>query len=277
MSNLKTSDLIRSTRQLVQGNARSPVNTLASQKLAASNTAVLTYPISGVQIGSLIEIGWVAYSVVDIDVVAKTLTVLEEVPGTAVDAAAGDRVTIRPRYTIRRIITELNNDLMDLSTHGIYKLRSVAAADGVVTVPVDALVVLDVWDLDNERNPGVNWRIVDTPTGAELYGARGLDFVVFGCTFGELSYTTDVDLDTVGLVSPAEDLPPLGAAIRLLAGAESQRNLIDTQGETRRAEEVQAGALSGSMRNLVLLRQSRLVAEASRYQQRYGIKMHVAI
>jgi 3-hydroxyisobutyrate dehydrogenase-like beta-hydroxyacid dehydrogenase len=86
-----------------------------------------------------------------------------------------------------------------------------------------------------------------------------------------------MDLDDVGLVSTAEDLPPLGAAMRLLAGLEAQRNLIDTQGDTRRAGEVPAGSITQALRNLAAIRQQRLTAEAQRFQQRYGIKLHLAV
>jgi hypothetical protein len=277
VSNLQTSDLIRNTRQLLQGNARSPVNTLDGAKAAISDAMTVNYPIQGVQPGSTIEIGWVEYSVVDVQLATRTFTVVPEIEGTAVDHPDGARVTLRPRYPVRRIIEALNADLMDLSTQGIYKLRVIEATDGEVVVPEDAIAVLDVWNTDAERSPAANWRISDTPTGSQLLGPQTLGHVVFGCTFSEFSYTDDVDVTTTGLVSSAEDLPPMGAALRLLAGAEAQRNLIDSQGDTRRATEVPATAITGALRNLAALRQQRVIAEAARFQQRYGIKMFVGV
>jgi hypothetical protein len=178
---------------------------------------------------------------------------------------------------VRRVIEALNADLMDLTTQGIYKLRVTEALDGEIVVPEDAIVVLDVWNTDSERSPAVNWRISDTPAGSQQLGPATLGHVVFGCTFSEFSYTADMDVTETGLVSSAEDLPPMGAALRLLVGAEAQRNLVDSQGDTRRAAEVPASAITGALRNLAALRQQRLIAEAARFQQRYGIKMFVGV
>jgi hypothetical protein len=282
MSDLKTSDLIRATRRLVQGNQHGPINTLASNKDDAATAAVMTFPVNGVQVGMAVEIGWVEYVVANVNVTSKTLDLLPEIEGTAIDHLAGARVNMKPRYSSRRIIEELNNDLMDLSAQGIYKLQSVAGVDGVVDPPEGAVVILDVWDEEttSRRHAGVSWRLSDSPSGPVLIGddSVDVDYMVFGCTLGQLSLTVDQDITTAtGLVSTAEDLPPLGAALRLLAGAEAQRNLLDTQGETRRAGEVPPGALTGALRNLAAIRQSRVTAEAQRFQQRYGVKMHLAI
>ncbi|MGH9251751.1 MAG: hypothetical protein ACRD0W_19855, partial [Acidimicrobiales bacterium] len=256
MSDLKTSDLIETTRRHLQGTARNPVNLLDEQKLAATTTITLRYPLTGVQPGAVIEIGWVTYSVVDLDVTTRVLTVLPEVEGSAVDHPVETRVRMRPRHSVRRIIEALNADLMDLSTRGIYKLRSIASVDGVILVPADALVVLDAWSNESEpvHLPASRWKLSDTPSQTVLLGPNDIGYAVFGCTLGQFSYVTDVDVTTTGLVSTAEDLPPLGAAMRLIAGSESQRNLTDTQGDTRRAEEVPAGAVSGALRNLAVMR-----------------------
>jgi hypothetical protein len=279
MSNLKTSDLIRTTRQLAQGNARNPVNTLTAEKLDNVPEATLTYPFGGMQVGMVVEIGWVQYVVVNVDVTNRILTVLPEIEGTAITHPAGTRVSLRPRYPIRRIIEELNNDLMDLSGQGIYKLRTAEGVSGVVVLPVDAVTVLDVWSTDvvPRRVPGSEFRITDTTLGPVFEADTIIGRAVFGCTLGELPYDTDVDLDTVGLVSTAEDLPPIGAAMRLLIGNEAQRNLIDAQGDTRRAEEVPPGAITGAIRNLAAIRQQRIITEVQRFQQRYGIIKYRAI
>jgi hypothetical protein len=279
MSNLMTSDLIRLTRQLAQGNARSPINILEAEKLDNVPEAQLTYSFQGMQVGMVVEIGWVQYIVVDVNVTDRMLTLLPEVEGTEITHPVGSRVLLRPRYPARRIIDELNNDLMDLSGQGIYKLRTVEGVSGVVTLPEDAVTVLDVWsdDVTPKRLPGSEFRISDTTVGPVLATDSTIGRAVFGCTLGQLPYDSDVDLDTVGLVSTAEDLPPMGAAMRLLIGAEAQRNLIDAQGDTRRAEEVPPGAITGAVRNLAAVRQQRIVTEAQRFQQRYGMMKYRAI
>ena len=48
-----------------------------------------------------------------------------------------------------------------------------------------------------------------------------------------------------------------------------RREFIDEQGSSRRADEVPAGAISASMRDLRALRDTRINAEAARLHQQY--------
>ena len=74
---------------------------------------------------------------------------------------------------------------------------------------------------------------------------------------------------STGLQSTAYDLPPLGAALALMAGAPIRREFIDAQGSSRRAEEVPPGAISGAMRDLRFRRETRVAAEAARLSAMY--------
>ena len=76
-------------------------------------------------------------------------------------------------------------------------------------------------------------------------------------------------LSTVGLHSEGYDLPALGAALRLMSTRPVRREFIDEQGSSRRADEVPAGAISASMRDLRALRETRINAEAARLDQQY--------
>jgi hypothetical protein len=282
MSNLLTSDLIRRTRDHCQGGSAQVINTLALEKSPSVVTATLAYPIIGTQVGQTVEIGLVEYSVVALDSSAKTLDLLPMVEGTAVSHSAGSRVTFSPRFPARRIIDELNTELNGLTAEGIYRLVPVSAVDGVITPPEGALVLLDAWSDSTDaeelhRYPVHRWQLGDDPDGVRLVGPQDAEFMVFGCTLGELPYTVDIDVSLTGLVNTAEDIPPLGAAIVLLAGREAQRNLTDTQGNTRRAEEVPPGAITGALRTLAGIRQDRINAEVRRFQQRYGLKLHAAV
>ena len=78
---------------------------------------------------------------------------------------------------------------------------------------------------------------------------------------------------STGLQATAYDLPPLGAALSLMATAPIRREFLDAQGSSRRAEEVPPGAISASMRDLRARRDMRVAAEAARlatmYPQKY--------
>jgi hypothetical protein len=283
MSTLRTSDLVRTTRRYLQGAQRDLLNELDGAITAGNDTFTLRYPPTGLQAGSSLEVGWVEYLVTSVTTSGNTVTVMPAIEGTAASHADGARVLIKPRHPTRAVIEELNFDLRALSARGIFKLRAVDASTGAVTVPDDAQVLLDVWNTDGTRLPNSIFRIGDNPTPGQSFNLTDtrftgtLDFAVFGCPLSDLSYTTDADVSVTGLVSTAEDIPPMGAAIRLLAAAEAQRNLIDIQGDTRRAVEVPPGGITTALRNLAALRERRLVEEGLRYTARYGLKLHLAV
>jgi hypothetical protein len=75
-----------------------------------------------------------------------------------------------------------------------------------------------------------------------------------------------------GLPSTCDDLVELGVIIRMMAGREMKRNFTESQGDTRRADEVQASAVLQSVANIQRLRRERIVAEAGRLKAQYPIK-----
>jgi hypothetical protein len=94
--------------------------------------------------------------------------------------------------------------------------------------------------------------------------------VRYRAPFGSLTALDDDVLADTGLPATAHDLPPLGAAVRLVAGREVKRNFTEAQGEPRRAEEVPPTATLQSSRELLRIRQQRIVAEQSRLLHQYG-------
>lgn len=285
-STLTTADLIRQTLTYVRGSARSPINVLAQNFAASQDQMVMENPVSGIQIGQAIEVDLSVYLVAGVNTATQTLTVVPQ--ATADDHNAGARVTMRPAYDKLRVITEMNNELSDLSANDLYRPVVVEPdVDDVVAVPDGALVVLDVWTdepslrfVTSRQFPESAYRIVETPTGPELRGPATtikLSFVTFGCEFIPLPLTDDTVnvTTTTGLWGSALDILSLGAAVRLLAGTEAQRNIVTHQGDTRRANEVPSGAVSSTLRNLAALRQGRLVGEAQRLRGRFGYTKRV--
>jgi hypothetical protein len=280
-STTTTADLVRQTRSHVRGAVRSVTNVLAADFTVGQTQMVMQFPVTGVQVGQALEVGVRSYVVTAVNTATQTLGVLPLT--TSLNHLTGARVVMRPQHSTLQIIDAMNAELSDLSAMDLYRVVPVAAdSEGDIAVPAGALTVLDVWS--DEPNLGVatrqlpesHFRITDTPTGIELRGRGGpdgtrLSFVTFGCSFGwlPLSDDTAVVTDETGLWGEALDILPLGAAVRLLLGTEAQRNVIHTQGETRRAEEVPPGAVSGALRNLAAIKQSRLVSESQRLRQRY--------
>lgn len=276
-STVTTSDLIRRTLAHCQGNSRQAVNRLASDFSTSQSSMAMDFPITGVQVGQTIEVGWNLYTVADVNTSTKTVSVIAE---TAAEShSEGDRVTMRPRFPARRIIETINEDLHDLSMNGLYRIETEEGVgdDGELPdPPAGAVAVLAVWSkekgLDPRPLPPAHYRLADTPDGIKLRGPEpGIEYVTFGCLFNTLSITTDqVVTDTTGLEATALDLPPLGAALTLMADREASRNQINAQGDTRRAEEVPPGANAAMMASVARLRSNRIMAEAGRLIERYG-------
>ncbi len=65
------------------------------------------------------------------------------------------------------------------------------------------------------------------------------------------------------------DLPPLGAEIDLTQPREISRNFLESQPDARKALEVVAGAVAGSVNALVARRASRISEEADRLTRQY--------
>jgi hypothetical protein len=74
------------------------------------------------------------------------------------------------------------------------------------------------------------------------------------------------------LPATCDDIVETGVVIRMMNGREIKRNFIESQGDTRRADEVPAGATRDSISNLVRLRRDRIIAEAGRLKAQYPIK-----
>ena len=80
------------------------------------------------------------------------------------------------------------------------------------------------------------------------------------------------DVQTItGFPLSAEDILVLGAQIRLMAPREIKRNFTESQGDTRRADEVPAGSVTNSIANLQRLRRDRIIAEATKLDSQYPI------
>ncbi|NCZ58011.1 MAG: hypothetical protein EBY75_06840, partial [Actinobacteria bacterium] len=79
---------------------------------------------------------------------------------------------------------------------------------------------------------------------------------------------TDINT-TCGVQETVTDIVALGAQIRLMSPREIKRNFTESQGDTRRADEVTMGGIANSTTNLIRLRRDRIQAEAARLARAY--------
>lgn len=93
--------------------------------------------------------------------------------------------------------------------------------------------------------------------------------VGYRAPYTHLTNLTDDVQSVAGLQSYANDLPPLGAAIRLMAGREIKRNFTESQYDPKRQQDVPPGAVLRSYQGLAGLRQSRIRAVAMQLAVQY--------
>jgi hypothetical protein len=80
------------------------------------------------------------------------------------------------------------------------------------------------------------------------------------------------DLQSVCFVPQScEDILEMGVILRMMNGREIKRNFIESQGDTRRSDEVPAGSTRDSLTNIQRLRRERIVSEAARLKQQYPL------
>ena len=292
------SDLIESTRGHLFTGQPENLNRLASGITAITETIPLSYDITGIGRGTIIEIGLEQIFVFVVDSSSKTVTAcIRGYNGTTgAIGTTGDRVTVSPKFPRARVLTAINDDLADLSSpmNGLYRTLSVDLTFNAAVMGYDLTGVIGMMGISDLRyrtiGPEKSWPQInnyavlrnmptsDFASGSALVlyegGSPGQTVrVTYQAPFTSLATLADDVLAISGLSATAHDIPPLGAAVRLAAGREVRRNFDEAQGEPRRAEEVPPQANAQATRELVRLRQQRIVAEQSRLLQRYGYEM----
>lgn len=283
------SDLIAQTKRYLYSGYQDEQNELDVLVDATQTSIQLAHDPIGISRGATISIDLEEMYVWATS--GRTLTVRRgvngSVPAVHADAAL---VQVRPKFSDFRIFNALNDELRDLSSpqNGLYRIAAVEIPIGparlAYELPADFLEVMSVRHLDNDPYLGFQrmkwWSVArqlptaDIPSGNALIVHEGAPLngrvvVAYKAAFTLLAGVTDDVPAVTGLPPTAADIPPIGAAIRLVAPREVKRSFTEPQGEPRRAEEVPPGVATGAVRNLAALRQQRLVAEAARLQAMY--------
>lgn len=284
------SDLIEETRGHLQANMRDELNQLNGSMTNSTTSAVVEFPQGGIQRGSILGVDLEVMYVWSFSV--QTATVRRGFMGSTAATHADDAlVYVNPRWSNFQILRALNAELNSYSSprNGLYRVRTVDltyssnAQEYDLTSVTDLVSVLGV----TTSMPGVtdwypvsSWGLTrDLPT-ATFPSGKALSIytpvtpgrtvrVVYGAPFAPLAALTDDVAAVSFLPATAHDIPPLGAAARLLAGREAARAQIDAQPESRNAEEVQGGANRGAAGGLLALRDMRLREEAARLRVAY--------
>jgi hypothetical protein len=267
-------------------------------KLAASTDSYqtdieMTYSLGSLRENTVFQIGTELMYVWEVNTTSKTATVDRGYGGTTAAAhTIGDIVTVSPRFPRHQILNGLNADLADLSSpmNGLFQMKTVDVSyngsDRMVNL-TGVTEIIDLYDVRyrylNDDYPIVrNVRLLrDMPVSDFASGfvlafdapvRAGSVRVLYKAPYTAFATEADTVADAGGTAS-LDDLLILGAQIRVMAGREVKRNFTESQGDTRRAEEVPAGAVGGSILNLQRLRRDRIQAEAARLNRQYPIRI----
>lgn len=284
-----TAVIDKTLRQILSGVIEQR-NKLSATINATATTVVLSYDLDGIRAGQVFEIDSELFYVWEAVSGTKTVTVERGWNGTTAAAhTAGAVVTVNPRFPRAQIFDALNDELKDLSSpmHGLFQIKTFDFDyDGSAAI-INLPPVLSIIDLVGVhiRVTGDNYEWVrkvrlirDLPTD-DFSSGYGLKFenrirsgrlrIVYKAPFTPLTNETQNLVNFAGLPSTCEDIINLGVQIRLMAPREIKRNFTESQGDTRRSEEVSAGAVSNSVNNLIRMRRDRIQAEATRLMRQY--------
>lgn len=279
----------RTLRQLLSGTVEQR-NKLASGIDSDDTSVVTTYNLDGLRSGQTFEIDSELFYIWDADTGTKTLTVERGYNGTtAASHSAGALIKVQPRFPRAQLLESLNDELADLSSpvNGLFAVKTVDIDYNGSDTMIDFTGVTDVIDLlsvsvrylTDDYPVARKVRLVrnvptdDFPSGLALRFDQGVFpgrlRIVYKAPFVAASSESTNLNTTSGVQESLIDLLVLGCQIRMMAPREIKRNFAESQGDTRRADEVPAGAVAGSITNLIRMRRDRIIAESARLKRAY--------
>jgi len=268
-------------------------NKLASSLTSGDTTVAFTYDLGGVRPGSVFEVGSELFYVWAVDSAAKTATVERGYAGTtAASQASGAIATLSPRFPRAEMLDAVNAELDDLSStaNGLFRVitqdLNYNGSDRQIDI-TNSVIIIDLIDarlryMSDDYPVLHNVRLQTGLPTTDFASGNTLVFdesvmagtvrVRYKARFVR-ALDESVDLTTYCfLPATCDDIIELGVVMRLMAGREIKRNFIESQGDTRRADEVPPGAVRDSITNIARMRRERIIAEAGRLKAQYPIK-----
>ena len=283
--------LDRVSRQLLSGTVEER-NKLSVSIDSDDTSVVTTYDLAGLRAGTVFEIDSELFYVWEATTGSKTLVVERGYLGTtAASHTAGAVITLNPRFPKSQMFDALNQEIDDLSSpaNGLFRVVSVDlsynGSDRQINI-TGATNIIDLIDV-RLRYLSDDFPVIrrvrlgrDLPT-ADFASGHALVFdegtmagtlrVRYKAPYTRLSSLSS-DIQTVSYVPVTmEDILEYGVMARVLSPREVKRNFIESQGDTRRSDEVPPGAMRDSFNNILRLRRDRIVAEAARLARQYPL------
>jgi hypothetical protein len=283
--------LDRVNRQLLSGTIEER-NKLSATVDSDDTSFVMSYDLAGLRAGTVFEIDSELVYIWEAVSGSKTLTVERGYMGTtAASHTVGAVVTLNPRFPKAQMLEALNQDIDDLSSplNGLFRVVSTSIdynGSDRQTDLTGATSVIDLIDvrlryLDSDYPVIRATRLqrdlptADFPSGFAIVFDEsvmaGSLRVRYKAPFSRVSALTDSLQSVANVSTTMEDILELGVMSRVLSVREVKRNFIESQGDTRRSDEVGAGAMRDSFSNILRLRRDRIIAEAAKLARQYPL------
>lgn len=279
----------RTLRQLLSGTVEAR-NKLASTIDASATTVVASYPLEGLRAGQILEIDSELMYIWTADTGTKNLVVERGYNGTTATVhTANALIKVNPRFPRAQVLEAMNDEMADLSSpmNGLFQVKTLDIDYNGSDTMINLTGVTAIIDL---LNVSVRYMVDDYPVARKVRLVRDVptdDFasgyalrfdqgvfpgrlrIVYKAPYVTAS-TESSDINTTcGIQESVTDIVAIGAQLRLMSPREIKRNFTESQGDSRRAEEVPTGAVGGSTANLQRLRRERIQAEAARLTRSY--------
>jgi hypothetical protein len=279
----------RTVRQLMSGTVEER-NKIVSSITATSTSISMQYDLGGIRPGGVIQIDNELMYVWEISAGSKSVTVERGWNGTTAAAHAASSVaTVDPKFPRAQILEAMNAELDDLASpmNGLFQIKILElnynGTDLMVNLPTtDKIIDLISVSLRYISTDYIKVRrcrlIRDLPnddfnTG---YAIRfdeqvraGRMVIVYKSPFSNITAETQNIQNVTGLPTSCEDILIIGSQIRLVGPREIKRNFTESQGDTRRPDEVPSGSVSNSITNLLRMRRDRITSEAAKLMRQY--------
>jgi hypothetical protein len=284
--------LIEETKRLVYGTSRIYLNRLDGAITDTASTLTLEFDVNEATRGSILciddEIMWV----ISTSPPTKQVTVMRGYLGTT-QAVHSDEamVEVNPRFPRPYIKRALQQEIDSWGTR-LYKVASSNISLSGITRTYDLglsnfINVVDVrlspYTGRTTRSNPYRWSVLrdldvaDYPSGAAIelldnFPSTGVMRIKVAQEFDVSSWTDSTDVEALGLSTSMLDIPPIGAAWRLMSTKEVGRTNMQAQPEPRRSEEVPAGHMASVAAQLKKLRDDRIDEERWTLMNRYPLK-----
>ncbi|MCA1842163.1 MAG: hypothetical protein LC792_03045 [Actinobacteria bacterium] len=288
-----TSDLIAHTRRLMMASGRQETNRLTSTISNSATTLDIDFAAGSIAKDAVLSIDLELLYVWSIT--GSTVTVQRGVNGsTAATHSAGALIYVNPVVPDFHVFSALNDELASLSGP-LYRVKTVTATASIAStynLAADVERILAVQY--NAVGPSVDWPrlrrwdLLQNQDTSVFASGRAIQLyempmpgrtlrVTYAADLGTLATLTDDVQTATGLPASANDIPPLGAAGRLLTGREARRSSIDAQPESRQAADVPPGTARSGAAQLFALRDRRLREEAGKLTREWPSMMRPAV